>query len=120
MMATIQGGIAKFERDLLSERMKAGVGAARALIPSRVKADSRGIPKDAARLGGVGLQIVRDWLMRFNASGPDGLIDGTAPGPHPKLNDARASGACGDRGERSDTVGPWRGAMAAPPPGPVA
>ena len=69
---------------------------------------------DAARIGGVGLQIVRDRVLRFNASGPDGLIDGTAPGPHPKLNDARASGACGDRGERSDTVGPWRGAMAAP------
>ena len=75
---------------------------------------------DAARIGGVGLQIVRDRVIRFNASGPDGLIDGKAPGPQPKLNDARASGACGDRGERSDTVGPWRGALAAPPPGPVA
>jgi hypothetical protein len=27
----------------------------------------------AARIGGVGLQIVRDWGIRFNARGPDGL-----------------------------------------------
>ena len=25
---------------------------------------------DAARIGGVGLQIVRDWVLRFNAAGP--------------------------------------------------
>ena len=30
---------------------------------------------DAARLAGVGLQIVRDWVMRFNAEGPEGLLD---------------------------------------------
>ncbi|MEL6997100.1 MAG: helix-turn-helix domain-containing protein, partial [Pseudomonadota bacterium] len=28
---------------------------------------------DAARLSGVGLQIIRDWVIRFNAEGPDGL-----------------------------------------------
>src|SRR2546425_8794642 len=44
---------------------------------------------DAARIGGVGLQIVRDWVMRFNARGPEGLIDGQAPGNRPKLNDAQ-------------------------------
>lgn len=43
---------------------------------------------DAARIGGVGLQIVRDWVTRFNARGPEGLIDGKAPGNRPKLNDA--------------------------------
>ena len=42
---------------------------------------------DAARIGGVGLQIVRDWVLRFNARGPDGLIDGKAPGRQPKLDD---------------------------------
>jgi transposase len=35
---------------------------------------------DAAKLGGVTLQIVRDWVVRFNAEGPDGLIDRKAPG----------------------------------------
>jgi transposase len=41
----------------------------------------------AARIGGVGLQIVRDWVMRFNAEGPDGLIVRKAPGPTPRLNE---------------------------------
>ena len=48
-----------------------------------------GSRSDAARIGGVGLQIVRDWVMRFNARGPDGLIDGKAPGGRSKLNDAQ-------------------------------
>src|SRR5688500_3381740 len=34
----------------------------------------------AARVGGVGLQTVRDWVVRFNAHGPEGLVDGKAPG----------------------------------------
>jgi transposase len=42
---------------------------------------------DAARIGGVGLQTVRDWVLAFNAEGPDGLIDGKAPGKPAKLND---------------------------------
>ncbi len=42
---------------------------------------------DAARIGGVTLQIVRDWVLRFNARGPDGLINGKAPGNRPKLNE---------------------------------
>ena len=42
----------------------------------------------AARVGGVGLQTIRDWVMRFNARGPEGLIDGKAPGSPCKLNDA--------------------------------
>ena len=39
----------------------------------------------AARIGGVGLQIVRDWVVRFNADGPAGLLDRTAPGQAPRL-----------------------------------
>lgn len=39
----------------------------------------------AARIGGVTLQIVRDWVVRFNAEGPAGLIDRKAPGAAPKL-----------------------------------
>src|SRR3954465_15561194 len=41
----------------------------------------------AARIGGVGLQTLRDWVVRFNARGPEGLIDGKAPGTTCKLND---------------------------------
>ena len=31
------------------------------------------------------LQIVRDWVVRFNAEGPAGLIDRKPPGATPKL-----------------------------------
>ena len=43
----------------------------------------------AARVGGVGLQTLRDWVVRFNAHGPDGLIDGKAPGNARKLNESQ-------------------------------
>src|SRR3712207_1579807 len=42
---------------------------------------------EAARIGGVTLQIVRDWVLRFNAEGPSGLVDRKAPGQPPRLND---------------------------------
>jgi transposase len=48
-----------------------------------------GARSDAARMSGVGLQVIRDWVLRFNADGPDGLIDRKASGPAPKLNDAQ-------------------------------
>jgi transposase len=41
---------------------------------------------DAARVGGVGLQTVRDRVLRFNAGGPEGLIDPKGSGRPPKLN----------------------------------
>ena len=44
---------------------------------------------DAARIGGVGLQTIRDWVLRFNAKGPDGLLNRKAPGQAPKLNDVQ-------------------------------
>ena len=42
---------------------------------------------EAAKIGGVTLQIVRDWVLKFNAHGPDGLIDRKPPGQAPRLND---------------------------------
>jgi len=42
---------------------------------------------EAAKIGGVTLQIVRDWVMKFNAHGPDGLNDKKAPGQPSKLKD---------------------------------
>lgn len=42
---------------------------------------------EAAKIGGVTLQIVRDWVLKFNANGPDGLIDRKAPGQPSRLND---------------------------------
>src|SRR3954468_12244162 len=43
---------------------------------------------EAARIGGVTVQIVRDWVVKFNAHGPDGLIDRKPPGRPSKLTDA--------------------------------
>lgn len=48
-----------------------------------------GSRSDAARLGDVTLQIIRDWVMRFNARGPDGLVNGKAPGNRSKLNEGQ-------------------------------
>src|SRR6202453_4651812 len=40
----------------------------------------------AAKIGGMGRQTLRDWVHRFNASGPDGLIDNWTEGPKPRLS----------------------------------
>jgi transposase len=44
---------------------------------------------EAAETGGVGRQILRDWVERFNAEGPAGLIGRKPPGNRPKLDDAQ-------------------------------
>jgi len=44
---------------------------------------------EAAKIGGVGLQIIRDWVMRFNARGAAGLLDGKSPGQPSRLNDVQ-------------------------------
>ena len=50
---------------------------------------------DAARIGGVGLQIIRDWVLRFNGGGPEGLIDAKHPGPRRKLDDDQRAALAG-------------------------
>ena len=42
---------------------------------------------DAAKVAGVTLQIVRDWVLRFNADDPEGLATRKAPGRASILND---------------------------------
>ena len=44
---------------------------------------------EAAKMGGVGLQIIRDWVLRFNSRGPDGLLDSKSPGQPSKLNEVQ-------------------------------
>ena len=46
---------------------------------------------EAARIGGVTLQIVRDWVVKFNAHGPEGLIDRKPPGQPSRLTDDHRS-----------------------------
>lgn len=42
---------------------------------------------EAAAIGGVTVQIVRDWVVRFNEDGPDGLVDRKSSGRPAKLSD---------------------------------
>jgi transposase len=42
---------------------------------------------EGAKVGGVTLQIVRDWVLKFNTHGPQGLLDRKPPGQPPRLND---------------------------------
>ena len=44
---------------------------------------------EAAMIGGVGRQIIRDWVLHFNERGPDGLLNGKSPGQPSKLNDVQ-------------------------------
>jgi transposase len=66
----------------------------------------------AAEIGGVGLQTVRDWVLRFNAKGPQGLIDGKAPGAPALLNEEqrKALAAAVEKGPTPwlDGVVRWR------------
>ena len=41
---------------------------------------------EAARLGGMDRQTLRDWVHRFNQDGPDGLLDRKSPGATPRLS----------------------------------
>ena len=45
--------------------------------------------EEAARVGGMDRQTLRDWVHRFNAAGPDGLKDVWNGGPEPRLSPAQ-------------------------------
>src|ERR1700760_2679595 len=40
----------------------------------------------AAKIGGMDRQTLRDWVHRFNGSGPEGHIDNWTEGPKPRLS----------------------------------
>ena len=68
----------------LAKRSK-DAGQSRRLLALSVIYDG-GSRTDAARIGCVGLQVIRDWVTRFNLSGPEGLINGKSSGRPPKLD----------------------------------
>ena len=78
-----------FDADALrriARRSKDGAQARRLLALAAIyEGASR---TEAARIGGVTRQIVRDWVVKFNAHGPEGLIDRKPPGPPSRLTDA--------------------------------
>ena len=69
-----------------AKRSKGGPQARRLLALAAIYDGST--RTEAAKIGGVTLQIVRDWVLKFNSGGPDGLIDRKAPGQAPRLNGA--------------------------------
>src|SRR3954465_3637521 len=70
----------------IARRTKDGPQARRLLALAAIY---DGAPRtEAARVGGVTLQIVRDWVVKLNEHGPDGLINGKAPGQPSRLNAA--------------------------------
>jgi hypothetical protein len=85
----------------LSKRCRDGTQTRRLLALAEIYDGAR--RTEAARIGAVTLQIVRDWVIRFNAEGPDGLINRKAAGPKRKLDDAQRQ-ALADFVER----GPFR------------
>lgn len=69
----------------LAARAKDGAQARRLLALAAVR---DGLNRtEAARLGGMDRQTLRDWVHRFNQHGPDGLIDVKPSGRPPKLSD---------------------------------
>ena len=66
---------------------------------------------EAARIGGVTLQIIRDWVLKFNAAGPDGLIDRKAPGQPSRLTAVHRA-ALVDAVERGPRTRPYRASCA--------
>ena len=77
---------ADFTGNVLRRLAKASrdVGQARRLLALATIYDG-GSRSQAAKLGGVTLQIIRDWVVRFNAEGPAGLANRKAPGKAPLL-----------------------------------
>jgi hypothetical protein len=66
----------------------------------------------AAEIGGVTRQIVRDWVLRFNASGPHGLVDRKAPGPTVAPQRGTPGGARGSDRQWAHPCHPRRGPLA--------
>lgn len=78
---------------LAAKRSKDGAQARRLLALATIyEGASRG---EAARTGGVTVQIVRDWVVKFNAHGPAGLIDRKAPGRPSRLTDEHRTALAG-------------------------
>lgn len=69
----------------LAKRSRDGAQSRRLLALAMIYDGHR--RSDAARFAGVGLQIVRDWVLRFNAEGAEGLVNRKAPGPAYKLSE---------------------------------
>ena len=68
----------------LAQRAK-NAGQARRLLAIAAVLDGS-TREEAARIGGMDRQTLRDWVIRFNEQGPEGLINIPSPGASAKLN----------------------------------
>jgi len=69
----------------VAQRVKNAAQARRLLaIAAVLDGSSR---EQAAKIGGMDRQTLRDWVIRFNAQGPDGLVNKSSPGAPGKLTD---------------------------------
>jgi Winged helix-turn helix len=91
-----------------ARRSKDGPQARRLLALAAVYEGAR--RTEAAKIGGVTLQIIRDWVLKFNAHGPEGLIDRKPPGQPAERRTPRR--ARRDHRERPDPGGSWGRALA--------
>ena len=95
----------------LARKSKDGAQARRLLALASIYDGAKRI--EAAEIGGVTRQIVRDWVVRFNAEGPEGLRDRKAPGQKPRLADEHRAALARMVEERPNPCGSWRRALAA-------
>ena len=72
----------------LAKKTKDGPEARRLLALAAILMTVQCAPR-RRRSAGLGLQIIRDWVIWFNAHGPDGLRNRKSPGQPSKLNDAQ-------------------------------
>ena len=93
-----------------AKRAKDG-GQARRLLAIAAVLDGA-LREEAAKVGGMDRQTLRDWVIRFNEQGPDGLINIPSPGVPPKLGRKHRAFLARSRGRGSDPSGPRRGALA--------
>jgi putative transposase len=80
----VRGNYTAGEVRRLAKRSK-NAAQARRLLAIAAVLDGRP-RKEAAKVGGMDRQTLRDWVIRFNERGPDGLINIPSPGVPPKLN----------------------------------
>jgi transposase len=90
----------------LSRRSKDAAQARRLLALAAIY--DGGTRSEAARLGNVTLWMVRDWVVRFNADGPAGLIDPKAGARIPLLSNAHRQ-ALAEQIDRGPFQRSWSG-----------
>lgn len=87
-------------------------GRARRLLAIAAALEGGVSRAEAAAAGGMDRQTLRDWIMRYNALGPDGLVNRPSPGRPAKLSgeEHRELEALVERGPdpQSDGVVRWR------------